>query len=212
MTERLLDPEELIDYADHHSGTMATSPGRLNPYKLGIELWRDIEARWDKGRHGADWEACSDYRERQLWDTGAMKGRDKIFEVRRHYNDVTFIDEFLTPDFVRRHGMFTYEFDPRHGQYVISDRDFHQVKEKLLFMLTNFGQPSIELSDASHLNRGELVLKHLYEGVPLKMDHARETLENIHFLWKRPVHLETFVDDERVVLSFDGSEHGRQAA
>ena len=35
MTQKILHPSELVDYADHHSGTMATQPGRLNPYKLG---------------------------------------------------------------------------------------------------------------------------------------------------------------------------------
>ena len=204
MTEHLLDPSEVIDYADHHSGTMATSPGRLNPYKLGIELWRDVEERWNRGQHGADWDACDDYVARRNWDTAAMAGRERIFEVRRHYNDVTFIDEFLTPDFVRRHGLFTYDFDPLTERYRISDRDFHAVKEKLLFMLTNFGQPTIELAEANHLNRGELVLVHRYEGVPLKLDHARETLENVQQLWKRPVHLETWIDDEPVVLTYDG--------
>jgi stage V sporulation protein R len=211
MTEKLLDPSELIDYADHHSGTMATYPGRLNPYKLGIELWRDIEERWDKGRHGPDWEACDDYHARQNWDTGAREGRAKIFEVRRHYNDVTFLDEFLTPDFVRKHGLFTYDYNPMTGQYVITDRDFKAVKEKLLFSLTNFGQPWIEVVDANFLNRGELVLSHRYEGVPLKLDLARETLENVHHLWKRPVHLETYVNDEPVVMSYDGVEHSSEA-
>ncbi|HET6923259.1 MAG TPA: SpoVR family protein, partial [Anaeromyxobacteraceae bacterium] len=37
MTEKALRPEEIIDYADHHSGTLATQPGQLNPYKLGLE-------------------------------------------------------------------------------------------------------------------------------------------------------------------------------
>jgi stage V sporulation protein R len=212
MTEHLLDPSEVIDYADHHSGTMATSPGRLNPYKLGIELWRDVEERWNRGRHGSDWDSCDDFVARRNWDTGAMEGRAKIFEVRRHYNDVTFIDEFLTPDFVRRHGLFTYEFDPRQRQYVISDRDFRAVKEKLLFMLTNFGQPTIEVADANHANRGELLLVHRFEGIPLKLDHAKETLENVQHLWKRPVSIETYIDDDPVVLSFDGSEHSKQAA
>src|SRR5690606_15825616 len=92
MTERLLDPNEVIDYADHHSGTMATGPHRLNPYKIGIELWRDIEERWNKGRYGSDWAACDDFAVRAAWDTGEMRGQEKIFEVRRHYNDVTFID------------------------------------------------------------------------------------------------------------------------
>ncbi len=191
---------------------MASGPGRLNPYKVGIELWRDIEERWDKGRHGPDWEACTDARARTAWDTGAMRGREKIFEVRRHYNDVTFIDEFLTPEFVRRHGLFTFDYDPRAGAYVISDREFAAVKEKLLFMLTNFGQPTIELVDANYLNRGELLLAHRYEGVPLKMDEAVETLENLHALWKRPVNLETFVAEDPVALSFDGVEHRKEAA
>ncbi len=209
MTERLMEPGELLDYADRHSGVMATGPGRFNPYKLGIELWRDIEERWDRGQHGPEWESCDDHRAKREWDTGEMRGREKIFEVRRHYNDVTFIDAFLTPEFVRRHGLFTYEYDPRSRQYVISDRDFQAVKEKLLFMLTNFGQPRIEVTDANFLNRGELVLSHRYEGIPLKLDHARETLENVQRLWKRPAHLETYLEDEPVVLSYDGTEHSR---
>ena len=50
MTRHGLTDAEVVDYADHHSGTMATSPNRLNPYKLGIELFRDIEERWNKGQ------------------------------------------------------------------------------------------------------------------------------------------------------------------
>ena len=52
MTTRILDDSEVIDYADHHSGTVATQPGKLNPYKLGIELFREIERRWDAGQFG----------------------------------------------------------------------------------------------------------------------------------------------------------------
>jgi stage V sporulation protein R len=189
---------------------MAPYSGRLNPYKLGLELWRDIEERWNKGRHGSDWEACDDFEAKRTWDTREMHGRDKIFEVRRHYNDVTFIDEFLSADFVRKHGLFTYEFNPMTGQYIIADRDFNAVKEKLLFTLTNFGQPWIEVSDANFLNRGELVLTHRYEGIPLKRDFARETLENIQQLWKRPVHVETYIDEEPVLLTFDGQDHSTE--
>jgi len=212
MTEKLLEPDEVVDYADHHSGTMAHGPERLNPYKVGIELWRDIQERWDRGRHGSDWDACDDFRAREEWDTGAREGIDRIFEVRRHYNDVTFIDEFLTADFVRRHGLFTYEFDPRARKYIIADRDFHAVKEKLLFMLTNFGQPAIELVDANYLNRGELLLVHRFEGVPLKLDAALETLENLQAIWKRPVNLETVLEEAPVALSYDGVEHRKEAA
>ncbi len=74
MTTRTLDPSELVDYADHHSGTMATQPGRLNPYKLGIELFRDIEERWDKGQFGPEYDACDDQEERRRWDRETRPG------------------------------------------------------------------------------------------------------------------------------------------
>jgi len=207
MTQRALDDSELIDYADHHSGTVSQQPGRLNPYKLGLELFRDIEERWNKGRHGADWEACDDYLERKSWDTGAMQGREKIFQVRSIYNDVNFIDEFLTPDFCHKHKLFVYRYNESTDRYEISDRSFDEIKKSLLFQLTNFGQPWVYVRDGNYLNRGELVLWHRFEGVPLRFDYAREVLENLHRIWKRPVHIETYDDDQPVVISYDGAEH-----
>src|SRR4029078_7306856 len=117
MTNKTLHPSELVDYADHHSGTMATQPGRLNPYKLGIELLRDIEERWDKGQFGPEWEECDDAEKRRTWDKQLGMGRRKIFEGRKVHSDVTFIDTFLTPDFCRRHRMFSYKYNDQHETY-----------------------------------------------------------------------------------------------
>jgi len=210
MTQRALKPDELIDYAEHHAGTMATSPGRLNPYKLGLELLRDIEERWDKGRFGKEWEECDDLKARRTWDRQLGLGRQKLFDVRRIYNDVGFIDTFLSYDFVCRHKLFTYKYDSRSQQYLIDSRDFHKIKRQLLFSLTNFGQPIIVVQDANHSNRGELLLQHHHEGVDLKLDWAMDTLENLHALWTRPVHLETMVEDKHKLLSFDGEEHSER--
>ncbi len=60
MTEKALKASEIIDYADHNAGVLATAPGQLNPYKLGIELLRDIEERWNKGQFGKEWDECED--------------------------------------------------------------------------------------------------------------------------------------------------------
>src|SRR5688572_20519013 len=43
MTEKAASAAEIIDYADACAGILATAPGRLNPYKLGVELFRNIE-------------------------------------------------------------------------------------------------------------------------------------------------------------------------
>ncbi len=206
MTERALRDAELVDYADHHSGTLSTIPGRLNPYKLGMELFRDIEDRWDKGRFGKEYEQCDNMVDRRNWDLKLGLGREKICEVRRLYNDVTFIDEFLTPEFCEKQKLFTFRYDPASNHYEIESRDFKWIREKLLFSLTNFGQPIILVEDENYKNSGELLLRHVHEGIDLRMDQAKDVLRNIGRIWKRPVHLETMEDGKPKHLCFDGSE------
>ncbi|GAC1468788.1 MAG: SpoVR family protein [Isosphaeraceae bacterium] len=207
MTTRTLHPSELVDYADHHSGTMATQPGRLNPYKLGIELFRDIEERWNKGQFGPEYEECDHEETRRSWDKQLGLGRSKIFEVRRLHSDVTFIDTFLSRDFCRRHQLFSFKHNDQNERYEIESREFPRIKERLLFSLTNFGQPIIRVKDGNHRNRGELYLHHDHFGVDLKLDHAQDTLRHLNRLWSRPCHLETVVDGRTTLLSFDGSDH-----
>src|SRR5207253_41949 len=134
---------EIVDFADHHSGVVATSGGRLNPYKLGVELFKYIEERWDKGRFGKEWEECDDIARKRTWDLRTGLGREKIFQVRQLYNDVTFIDEFVTTEFCRDEMLYVFGYNKRTGMWEITDREFRAVKEKLLFQLTNFGQPFI---------------------------------------------------------------------
>jgi stage V sporulation protein R len=207
MTQRAMDDSEVVDFADHHSGALAMSPGRLNPYKIGIELLREIEDRWNKGKFGKEYEECDDIEVRRRWDRKLGLGRQKIFEVRRIYNDVTFIDDFLNEDFCERLKLYVYGYDSRSGRYVVVSKDWRKVKEKLLFSLTNLGQPLIDVVDANYSNRGELYLKHRFEGVALDVENAKDTLKNLHRLWRRPVHLETVEEARDRLLSFDGTEH-----
>jgi len=206
MTQRAMRDSEVIDFADHHSGTVAMQPGSLNPYKLGIELFREIEERWNKGQFGKEWEECTDLEERKHWDKKLGLGRQKIFEVRRIYNDVTFLDAFLTEDFCRRTKLFIYDYDQRTGQYVISSRKFEDIKQRVLFMLTNFGNPRIVITDGNYHNRGELYLSHEHEGVDLKVDYAIDALRNMVTIWRRPCNLETVVDGRRMLMTHDGKE------
>ncbi|MBX3432524.1 MAG: SpoVR family protein [Pirellulales bacterium] len=207
MLRQGLDPSEVVHYCDHHSGTLASSPTQLNPYKLGIELFRDIEDRWNRGAFGREYDECDDHESRRRWDRQAGLGRDKIFEVRRIHNDLTFIDEFLTLDFVREQRLFQFGYNADAESYEIESREFPKVKRQLLEMLTNRGRPIIEVVDGNHKNRGEMYLKHQYSGVEVKLDEAADTLESLQKLWKRPVHLETIVEGRVTVLSYDGCDH-----
>ncbi len=208
MTERALEDDEVIDYADVAAGVMAMGPTQLNPYKIGVELYRNIEERWDKGQFGKEWENCESQAQRDAWDKKLGLGRSKIFEVRRMYNDVTFIDEFFTLEFCRQQRFFTFVENRRSGQFEIEGREFQKIKQQMLSQLTNAGQPFIFVVDANYLNRGELLLAHRHEGVDLKLNYARETLKNIERIWRRPVSILTIIDEKPKRIRFDGSEVG----
>ncbi|MFQ5575417.1 MAG: SpoVR family protein [Anaerolineae bacterium] len=212
MTQKALTDAEVISFADQHAGVVSAGAGRLNPYKLGLELLRDIEDRWNKGKFGKAYAECDDLQTKRTWDRQLGLGREKIFEVRRLYNDVTFIDEFLTPEFVAAQKLFAFDYNPNTNYYEIASREFKTIKEKLLFRLTNFGQPFIQVEDGNYKNRGELYLRHRHEGVDLRMDYARDTLRNLHKIWSRPVHVETVSNSRPKIISFDGSEFSERRA
>jgi stage V sporulation protein R len=209
MTRHILNDSEIIDFADHHSGTTFMQMGGYNPYKVGIELFRDIEDRWNKGRFGREWDECDDVRERKNWNKNTRMGREKIFEIRKIYNDVTFIDEFLTEDFCVRNKMFVYKLNKETNKFEVDTRDFKAIKAQLLFQMTNFGQPIIKIENANFENRGELLLRHVHEGLDLQPNYMDATMQNLYKIWKRPVNLLTIMDNEVQLFRFDGKEFSK---
>ncbi len=210
MSKHFVTAAEVIDYADHHSGTVHMPPGGFNPYKIGIELFRDIEDRWNKGKFGKDYEECQDLGAKKKWDKGLGLGRDKIFEVRRVYNDVQFIDEFMTPEFIEKHKFYQYGRDPHTGQLRIISRDAHRIKHTLLYQLTNMGRPFIYVVDGNYCNRGELYLAQKHSGMDIEIKFAVETLKNVWKVWQRPVHLQAKIDDDMMLFSFNGDQPKQQ--
>lgn len=206
MTEHFATAAEIIDYAQQHSGVVYMPPGGFNPYKIGIELFKDIERRWNRGQHGPEWERLDSLGAKEAWDDESGGGREKIFEVRRIYNDVNFIDEFLTPEFVEKHQMYQFRRDPETGEVKIVSRDFGTVKQTLLYQLTNMGQPFIHVVDGNYLNRGELFLAHQFSGLEVDAARGEEVLRALAAIWGRPVHLQARVNEEMTLTSVDAPE------
>src|SRR5512140_40163 len=200
LTEKALTAAEVIDYADACSSVLATSPGRLNPYKLGVELLRNIEDRWNKGQFGKEWDECDSMDLKKNWDRRTGLGRKKIFEVRKLYNDIAFLDEFFTLEFCIDQKFYTFGFQERSGNWEIMSREFRKVKDQLLKMLTNRGQPVIVVEDGNFENRSELLLRHVHEGTDLDGSQARDTLRNATKVWTRPVSLLTKVEGKGKML------------
>jgi stage V sporulation protein R len=210
MTRHFVEAKEIIDYADHHSGTVHMPPGNFNPYKIGIELFRDIEDRWNKGKFGKEYEEADNLGEKKRWDKGMGVGREKIFEVRQVYNDVNFIDEFMTPEWIEKHKFYQYGRDPHTGQLRIVSRDPQRIKQTMLYQLTNMGRPFIYVVDGNYKNAGELYLAQRHNGLDMEIKFAIETLRNVHKIWQRPVHLQARIEDDMTLFSFNGDQPKQQ--
>lgn len=206
MTQDICHDHEIVQFADVHSGTMAMNPNGFNPYKIGIELFRNIEERWNRGQFGREWAECKDIQKKANWNMNLNQGREKIFQVRRDYNDVGFIDEFLTEEFCVENKLFVYKFNKKTNKFEIDTRDFKAIKSKLLFQLANFGQPIISAIDSNMNSKGELLLSHLFEGVEMQPDYMKETMTRVFEIWQKPVHIATVLDKEAKIVTYDGQE------
>ncbi|WP_311171502.1 SpoVR family protein [Halobellus ordinarius] len=137
-------------------------------------------------------------------DVDKTAGWDRMAEIRESHNDVTFVDAFLSAEFVEANDYFTYEYTRSTGDFRVASTDPEDVKKKLLLQFTNFGKPTIAVFDDNFENRGEILLGHRYNGIMLDLEEARDVLERVHELWGRPVNLMTIrkeYDDHEVEVA-----------
>ena len=165
LTGGILDASEILDFADCHSGATTCPPGQVNPYKIGIELYRHAESR----------------------------GED-IFRLRQAHNDVSLVHKLVDEEFAREviRPIFVPSTAPGRGD--AGGPDWRELKAWLLQQLSWGGMPQIQLVSVDAEGQGELLLVHHHDGRDLQLARAHDTLDNLEKLWGGPVHLLTTVD------------------
>lgn len=195
----------IVEYAKHKMLVLGGKYSQ-NPYKTGFELLMHIEERWNKGRFGQEYDNCDNLHDKEHWDKKLGLGKDKVFEVRQHYNDFMLIQEFFTKEFFDKMEYYEWAKMP-NGNYEIVDRDHKSVKKKLMQRFCNGGLPDIRLEDPNHLGKGWYFLQHHSDGRQLYDSYTRETLVSIFKLWKNTVVLATKNEEgEEFVYVCDGPE------
>jgi stage V sporulation protein R len=157
----------------------------------------DIERRWDN--------PTTEERERLGRKPGM--GRQKLFEVREMENDVSFLRNYLTEDLIKDLDLYLYKKEG--DDWVIAEKNWQKVRDTIVGNMTNFGRPYIVVENGDYHGNRELYLKHLHEGQDLDLPYAEKTLQHVHQLWGRPVHLETLFENKRILLSYDGERNGK---
>lgn len=176
-----LTSEETIEFARLNASVLQPSRFSLNPYHLGLKLFEDIEERY---------------------------GRDKLFEVREFDMDTSFIRNYLTKELTEE--LDLYIFEKKGPEWKISDKSWENVREQLVRSRINGGFPYLVALDDDYRQAGELYIRHQYEGIELDLKYVERTLPYVERLWGKPVHLETVLEDKKVMFSYDGAKHSRK--
>ena len=93
---------------------------------------------------------------------------------------------------------------------MIVEKNWEKVRDGIVGSMTNFGYPYLTVNDADYNRNTELLLRHHVEGErELDIPYAEKTLEYVHRIWGRPVHLETILDERPVRLSYNGEKHSQ---
>lgn len=183
----------IIEYADHKMGVLGGKYS-MNPYKLGYYLLKDIRSRWDKGQFGTEWDDCTDIRIKEKWDKGSNLGKEKIFEVRKYYDDFTLLHEFFTEDFCREQEYFHWSHYP-NGEFKIDSRDFKEIKRLLMRRHLNGGLPDIRLTEPNYRGNGSMFLQHNFDGRAVDGRYVFDVLTALRAIWGEDVFLATETED-----------------
>jgi stage V sporulation protein R len=196
MRELDLPDHEHVEFAELHAGVVSPHRNQLNPYYIGYKILEDIENRWNN--------PTAEEREKLGRQPG--QGWAKLLEVREIENDISFLRNYLTEGLCEELDLFVYELIDEE-EWTVTEKRWERVRDQLVANMTNFGFPYIEIADADYDGNRELYLRHRFEGAELDLKYARKTLEHIYKLWGRKVHLETEVEEEEMILHYDGEEH-----
>lgn len=197
--------EEHVEFTRLHSGVLSPSPRgtSINPYYVGFKIFEDIERRWNGDLTDEERKEYREANQGRDWPY-EDQGRAKIFEVRELENDVSFLRNYLTRRLVDELDMYIYR---REGdEWVVVEKDWRKIRDSIVESMTNFGFPYLVVEDGDYNRARELYIKHSFDGRELDQHYAFRTMRYLYQLWGRPVHLETVVDEEPVVWTFDGEE------
>lgn len=191
LRELDLTSSEALEFAKLNAGVVQPSKTGINPYYLGIKMYEDIEERYNNPTE-----------EMKQVGIDPGSGREKIFEVRELESDISFLRNYLTKDLVMREDMYLFQKQGR--DYKVVDKDWKQIRDKLVGMRVNGGFPYITVNDGDYLKNGELYMQHWYEGIELDVKYLEKVLPYIYQLWGRPVNIETSIEERPMLFTYDG--------
>jgi len=203
--EDLLNSSEHAQFNYSNSLVKGKNPTSMNPYLIGSRIWEDVIDRWDKGKHGDEYNEITDQKEKENWDTKDGKGFEKVLNCVETYTDWFMMQDFLTTDLVKELDLYIYfiKEEQEYDDFIIGVRDAQKIKDLIVRSFAYNGMPKIQIINGDHNGNGGMMLKHSWEGQDLDTKYAKETMRHIYNIWGKPISIRTEDGDKDVVITVD---------
>lgn len=173
-------PDELhLPFLKTHNAVLRPWGLKINPYHLGFEIFKDIEARF---------------------------GIEECFLAREVCNDENFILQYLTEEKARELNLFT--FSPKGSKkknpdwtiddIVEDDDSWNEVRAALLLSVAGNMIPVIYVDE---LKGDTLILRHEHDGRDLELDYADNCIALLKNIWHGEIKLMTEIEEEDFEVS-----------
>lgn len=176
-----------------------------NPYWIGYNILKDIEARWDdyfnKGLptpETDEYPSCDRFR---LKDKNGnivkskITGWQKVLEVIKEEDDMSLFRNYLTSKLMKELNLAVFKED-KFSFTVKTKSNPHEFNEAMNMLKAERYTPQIAVTQVT--NKGMLVLDHLdidsVPGYEILLKDAKQVLLHLYNLWGSPVMLRTKIN------------------
>lgn len=179
-------------YAKINAGVTSISRVGLNPYAIGLRLFKYLEDSANKGKFNFEYQKMEGRIEKQNYNQKTNKGLETIYSIRKIFTDFNFVNTFINQEFCDLHNLFVVgkRLDTQRGvyQYYVKSRKAEDYKKMLVDSLVH---PPVIKVDQNKTNEDCLYLSHVFEGKQIYKSYIPDTLVGLEFLWGGQVNLET---------------------
>lgn len=181
-----------VDFAKINAFVTSIPRVGLNPYAIGLRLFKNIEEKKNRGKLSFEYQNIKDKNKRKRFNKNNNSGLDFIFSTRENLNDFLFINNYIDQEFVDRYKLFVagkrLNEKKMVWEYYIKSRNAKDYKTMIIDSLYH---PPIIKVDKKKSDKDNLYITHVFEGKPLVTEYIKNVMVGIEYLWGGEVHLDT---------------------
>lgn len=172
----LFDESEFINLIKTHAIITSVAPSMfLSPYALGFALWKKLF-------------------------TENSEDISNLLEIRKNYEDIGFIRDFLNRETVEDMGLFEYQ--RKNAITTVTSKDIEEIRSRLMNLMAHMYSPNVYLPRGGWDRNGGTLRLHFKRDTERDLDltHAENILKALEKFWGNKIILEVETEDPQKIL------------